>query len=122
MRHFAKLFSCPATMLSSSLVLSSLNGETIRRLGSKRYYFEEPNKSLTLRERGLPTMAGMGLAPGSTTVEKHSMGVKSWSQCNGKELLGGISVATSNSQCRRRGKGSEKERKALQGQVENLKC
>lgn len=57
MRHFAKLFSCPATMLSSSLVLSSLNGETIRRLGSKRYYLEEPNKSLTLRERGLPTMA-----------------------------------------------------------------
>lgn len=74
MRHFAKLFSCPATMFRSSLFLSSLNGETVRRSGDKRYYFEEPNKSLTLRERGLLTLAGMGLPPGSRTVEKHQHG------------------------------------------------
>ena len=56
-------------MLGSNLFLSSLNGEAIKTLGSKRYYFEEPSQSSALMERGLPTLAGMGLASGSTVAE-----------------------------------------------------
>lgn len=102
MRHFAKLFTYPATTLGSSLFLSSLNGEAVRRFGSKRYYFEKPNKSLTLRERGPPTLAGMSLAPDLQWWRNINMDVRNQSQCNGKEQLGETATATLNSQCRRR--------------------
>lgn len=102
MRHFAKLFTYPATTLGSSLFLSLLNEEAVRRFGSKRYYFEKPNKSLTLRERGPPTLAGMSLAPDLQWWRNINMDVRNQSQCNGKEQLGETATATLNSQCRRR--------------------
>ena len=67
MRHFTKLFPHPAIILGSSWFLSSLNRESVR-LESKRHHFEEPNISLTLIERGLPTLSGMGLASKTTMV------------------------------------------------------
>lgn len=61
MRHSAKSCMCRASTLGSNLLLSPLHGEAIRRLGSKRCYFEELKKSLTLMalEGSLPWQGGV---------------------------------------------------------------
>lgn len=48
MRHPAKPCMCHSTTLGSHFLLRPLHGEAVRRLGSKRCYFEEPRISLTL--------------------------------------------------------------------------
>lgn len=57
LREIVKPCTCRATTLGRNLSLSSLNEEAAR-LVDERYYFEEPNKSVTLTTESFPPWQG----------------------------------------------------------------